>query len=240
MRYYHVLIAAVILIYGNSYSFPGGVALRTLKTTTLGCGNCHVFGSLVTGSFSGPDTVTAGSTVQFTINYLGTNAGLYGVDIAVKNGVLAPGESSAYLKILSNELVQKTGLTVTSLTFDYTAPVNPGIDSLYATIDKGEPGKWNWVPGKRIAVKLPTGIKQEAGEVSGYELKQNVPNPSNPVTRIGFSVPRSGFVSMVLYDISGRLIRNVVNNILPAGNYSVVFDAAGLSSGVYYYRLVVY
>lgn len=219
------------------YSFPSGVALRTLKTTTLGCGNCHIFGTVLTGNFSGPDTVNAGQTVQFTIQYSGTNAGSYGVDIAARYGTLAPGGSSAYLKILSDELVQKTGLTVTSLTFDYTAPLSPGIDTLFATIDKGEPGAWNWVPGKKIVVKLPAGIKKENGFAFGYDLKQNFPNPFNPVTKIVFSVPQTEFVSIKVYDIQGRETAVIVNKSLPEGNYSVEWFANGISSGIYYCRM---
>jgi hypothetical protein len=232
----YLIFVSLILLLMDAYSYPTGVALRTRKTTTLGCGNCHIFGTSLTGGFSGPDSVNTGQTVQFTIQYLGTNAGLYGVDIAAKFGALSPGSSSAYLKILSDELVQKSGLTVTALTFDYTAPLLPGTDTLFATIDKGEPGAWNWVPGKRIVVRLPAGIKNETGVALGYGLKQNYPNPFNPVTKIVFSVPHAEFVSIRVYDIQGREIEEIVSQFLQPGVYSCVWNASDFPSGIYYYR----
>ena len=233
----YLFFVFLILFFADVFSFPAGVALRTRKTTTLGCGNCHIFGTTLTGSFSGPDSVNTGQTVQFTIQYSGTNAGLYGVDIAAKFGALSPGSSSAYLKILNDELVQKAGLSVTTLTFNYTAPSSPGIDSLFATIDKGEPGVWNWVPEKRIIIRLPSAIKNESRIVSGYVLSQNYPNPFNPVTKIEFSIPSADLVEMYVYDVQGREVEKIVNVILPAGNYSYVWNAHNLPSGIYYYRI---
>jgi len=233
----YLFFVSLILLFTDVFSYPAGVALRTRKTTSLGCGNCHIFGTTLTGSFSGPDSVNTGQTVQFTIQYSGTNAGLYGVDIAAKLGVLSPGSSSAYLKILSGELVQKSGLTVTALTFDYTAPSVPGTDTLFATIDKGEPGAWNWVPEKRIVVKLPTGINEKYGIAAGYFLYQNYPNPFNPVTKIVFSVPQTQFVCINVYDIQGREVQKIINSVLPQGNYSFLWNAYNLPSGIYYYRM---
>lgn len=237
MKKYIIFIILFFILNLETYPFPEGIALRTLKTSTAGCGSCHAFNTSTAGSFSGPDTVTAGQTVQFTLTYTGTNTGTYGVDIAAKTGILAPGNSSAYLKILSSELVQITGLTVTSLTFDYTAPSVSGIDSLYATVDKGYLGKWNWTPGKRIVVKLPTVITKKTGFASGFSLMQNFPNPFNPVTKIEFSIPGKEFVSLKIYNIQGREVADIVNASLPAGNYSVEWNAGGVPSGIYYYRI---
>lgn len=237
MKTISIVLSFMLILTIEAYSYPGGIAQRTLKSTTAGCGSCHAFNTSTTGSFSGPDTVTAGQTVSFTLTYTGTNSGTYGVDIAAKTGILAPGSSSAYLKLLSDELVQKTGLTVTSLTFSYTAPSTPGTDTLYATIDKGYSGRWNWIPNKGIVVKLATGITKEEGIVSGYSLKQNYPNPFNPVTRIGFAIPKSEFVSISVFDIEGREVAKILNTTLQAGNYSVEWKADKITSGVYYYRI---
>jgi Leucine-rich repeat (LRR) protein len=68
-------------------------------------------------------------------------------------------------------------------------------------------------------------------------LHQNYPNPFNPSTRISYSIPHSGFVSLKIYDILGREIRILVSEFQNAGNYSFNFDAGKLSSGVYFYRL---
>lgn len=237
MRTISIIISLALIITVKAFSYPAGIAQRTLKTTTAGCGSCHAFNTSTTGSFTGPDTVTAGQTVSFTLTYTGTNSGAYGVDIAAKTGILAPGSSSTYLKLLSDELVQKSGLSVTTLTFSYTAPSAPGKDTLFATVVKGHSGRWNWIPNKGIVVKLATGITKEEGIVSGYSLNQNYPNPFNPVTRIGFSIPKSEFVSISVFDIEGREVAKVLNTALQAGNYSVEWKADKITSGVYYYRI---
>jgi len=73
-----------------------------------------------------------------------------------------------------------------------------------------------------------------------FALFQNYPNPFNPTTKITFSVPSVGtghVLSLRVLDVLGREVATLVNEMKPAGEYSVVFDAAKLSSGVYYYRL---
>jgi len=70
-----------------------------------------------------------------------------------------------------------------------------------------------------------------------YRLTQNYPNPFNPVTNIEFSIPRSGSAKLFVFDALGREISVLVNERLSAGTYKVDFDAAGLSTGVYFYRL---
>lgn len=237
MKTISIVLSFVLILAIKGYSYPSGIAQRTLKTTADGCNSCHTFNTSTTGSFSGPDTVTAGQTVSFTLTYSGTNSGNYGVDIAAKTGILAPGSSSTYLKLLSDELVHKNGLTVTSLTFSYTAPSTPGKDTLFATVVKGHSGRWNWIPNKGIVIKLATGITKEEGIVQGYTLNQNYPNPFNPVTRIGFAIPKSEFVSISVFDIEGREVAKIVNTTLQAGNYTVEWKADKITSGIYYYRI---
>jgi spore germination protein YaaH len=78
---------------------------------------------------------------------------------------------------------------------------------------------------------------EPAGEVIGYELEQNYPNPFNPVTNLRFRTGGFGFVTLKVYDMSGKEIRTLINKNLSAGNHSIIFDGTGLSSGVYYYTL---
>ncbi len=72
-----------------------------------------------------------------------------------------------------------------------------------------------------------------------YELTQNYPNPFNPVTVINYQIPKKGNVSLTLYDISGREVRSLLNEIKEAGYYSVSFNGSDLSSGIYFYSLNV-
>lgn len=70
-----------------------------------------------------------------------------------------------------------------------------------------------------------------------YNLQQNYPNPFNPETIISYEIPNSGFVSLKIYDLSGREVRQLVSSIQPSGYYSIRFNSSGLSSGVYFYKL---
>lgn len=72
---------------------------------------------------------------------------------------------------------------------------------------------------------------------SKYELNQNYPNPFNPVTTIKYSILKPGLVKLIVYDILGREVITLANEIKQAGIYSVNFDATNYASGVYFYRL---
>lgn len=72
-----------------------------------------------------------------------------------------------------------------------------------------------------------------------FELKQNYPNPFNPSTKISFSLPIGGNVNISVYDAAGRIVSEIVNSEYSPGNHSVDFDAGGLSSGVYIYKISV-
>jgi hypothetical protein len=70
-----------------------------------------------------------------------------------------------------------------------------------------------------------------------YELKQNYPNPFNPSTSFSFSMEIYGSTSLRLYDVLGREVAVIFSKILPAGSYTKQWNAEGLSSGIYFYRL---
>jgi subtilisin-like proprotein convertase family protein len=72
---------------------------------------------------------------------------------------------------------------------------------------------------------------------SRYLLKQNYPNPFNPKTKIKYGIPKSGLVTLKIYDLLGKEITTLVNTVKEPGTYTVDFDASGLSSGVYFYRI---
>lgn len=82
------------------------------------------------------------------------------------------------------------------------------------------------------------GITQLGNEIpAGFKLEQNYPNPFNPVTNIGLKIAERGFVSLKLYDISGREVKQLVNEDLNAGIYNIDLDASDLPSGIYFYKL---
>ncbi len=92
--------------------------------------------------------------------------------------------------------------------------------------------------GIRLNNSNTVGIQQLSAEIpSKFELAQNYPNPFNPTTSIKFALPKSGFVSLKVYDIVGKEVATLVNEQLTAGTYEHNFNASALSSGVYFYRI---
>ena len=80
-------------------------------------------------------------------------------------------------------------------------------------------------------------IDEEVNPVLDFELNQNYPNPFNPTTTINFTIPTTSYVSLKIFNILGKEVTIFVNELKNAGTHSIIFNAAGLSSGVYFYQL---
>lgn len=90
----------------------------------------------------------------------------------------------------------------------------------------------------RIVPTSITGVENENNSLpENYTLDQNYPNPFNPSTVIKYSLPSESFVSLKVYDLLGREVRTLVNGIQKAGVQRINFNASGLTSGVYIYKL---
>lgn len=72
-----------------------------------------------------------------------------------------------------------------------------------------------------------------------YLLNQNYPNPFNKTTKLSYSISESDVVKLIVYDVIGREVKELVNEFQEKNTYCVDFDAHGLSSGIYYYKLQV-
>ena len=88
-----------------------------------------------------------------------------------------------------------------------------------------------------VKVSPATGIEEEHVQPSSYELSQNYPNPFNPTTTIGYKIPESELVTLKVYNILGKEVATLVNEVKPAGEYEIKFGSSSLVSGVYYYQL---
>ena len=78
----------------------------------------------------------------------------------------------------------------------------------------------------------------EVGVPKNYDLSQNYPNPFNPTTKIDFSLPFNSKVILVVYDMSGREVKTLVNEARTAGYHTVEMNASMLSSGTYFFRII--
>ena len=82
-----------------------------------------------------------------------------------------------------------------------------------------------------------TDVKSLQSKNYTFQLKQNYPNPFNPSTKIQYSIPSKSFVTIKIFNILGKKITTLVNEIKNAGEYSVNFNSVNLTSGIYFYKL---
>jgi len=107
---------------------------------------------------------------------------------------------------------------------DNSQKVSVPSDSVMQMVLGGYPDKIN--------VDQPKDVKP-----TDYSLMQNFPNPFNPTTKISYSIKQDGLVSLKVYDILGKEVSELVNEVKEAGTYSVTFNASELPSGIYFYTL---
>ncbi len=100
------------------------------------------------------------------------------------------------------------------------------------------PLQFDHFSGEQVVVVINTAV-EEIFESLPYEysLSQNYPNPFNPSTTISWQSPVGSHQTLKIYDLLGNEIATLVDEYLPTGTYKVIFDASGLSSGIYFYKL---
>ncbi len=86
--------------------------------------------------------------------------------------------------------------------------------------------------------KYSNEIEVNFQNIASFTLLQNYPNPFNPTTTISYQVPRTNHVLLKIFDALGSEIAILVNEIKPAGTHEITFDASGLPSGLYLYRMI--
>jgi len=86
--------------------------------------------------------------------------------------------------------------------------------------------------------RLTTSVEPSSSIIPDkFIMSQNYPNPFNPTTRITYSIPQNNFVTLKIYNTSGSEVQTLINKQQIAGSYTVNFDAFGLPSGIYYYKI---
>jgi hypothetical protein len=117
-------------------------------------------------------------------------------------------------------------------------PVGAAISSLTGIMTYSN-GEYKLEPRKNDDFGTVTAITYQVANVvpTSFELSQNYPNPFNPSTTIRYLIPTGGKVSLKVYNLLGQVVETLVEQQQSAGSYVVVFNAARLSSGTYFYKL---
>jgi hypothetical protein len=166
-------------------------------------------GLIVAAAFSNPSGTAILDSAGNFIKLLNVVTGCRGVYLLGNGHYIVTNAAGVHEIDSANGSLVRTILTATN--FQYVTPYNPG-----ALLSNGNNGS-----------EIP----------QGYSLEQNYPNPFNPSTSIKYSIPVSGFVKITVYDINGREIGLLVNGEKSAGSHEVQFEASGLSTGTYFYKL---
>lgn len=219
----------------TGWAYPGGITGVTRKTGGSGCAGCHS-GSSVNGlvTISGPTTLKVGQTGTYTLTI--SSGTLIGCDIAVSSGT--PAEVSSNLKLDQGEITHSRKLSGTSVQFTWT-PSATGAATIYATGAKNsKSGGWGHASDFSVTVEPAgtTAIEPQAKPTT-FSLDQNYPNPFNPSTTIRFSLPAAAHVSLTVVNLLGEEVATLVARGMEAGTHLVQWDASGIPSGIYFYRL---
>jgi hypothetical protein len=116
---------------------------------------------------------------------------------------------------------------------------NPTVDSVIVDWNDGyRQIATNVAINQEIQFEGILGVNNSGAEIpQSYSLKQNYPNPFNPSTTILYSLPQKSTVKLTVYDVFGKEVMTLVNDIQPAGEHTIMFDGANLASGIYFYKL---
>jgi len=104
---------------------------------------------------------------------------------------------------------------------------------------KNKNGASNWSDVWNFKTGKITSVNSKDDVTSIFALSANYPNPFNPTTTISYSIPKTSFISLKIYDILGREIATLVDEEKQFGNYEVKFDGNNFTNGIYFYRMQV-
>jgi hypothetical protein len=254
----YALVLALAGFSGFTVLYSTGITGVTKKPNHVffepGC-FCHgdTASPTVTVRIEGPDTLAAGEQSTFRISVVRDSVVAAGFNVASFFGPLgiadsaftqlmepAPGESPELTHLQPK---QSSGSDTISWEFRYRAPFSAGVvDTLYANgnaVDlTGDPSgdAWAFAPEFLVTI-VPVADVAPPPLVHRYRLRQNHPNPFNPSTTIGYTLPARANVRLEVYDVTGRHVQTLLEEPQEAGEHEISFDAGGLSSGVYLCRM---
>jgi hypothetical protein len=176
-----------------------------------------IYTSYTTTSFASPPGISLNLLTLQTVGFVNLPAGIYKLG-HLRFNVTAP--------FLSDTIIfRNPPMTPTSVVYDSTKKCAYGGSASDSS---------------RFGIISPV-ITEVTGNITTipteYQLFQNYPNPFNPTTTIKYDVPKSSLVKIRVYDVTGKMISDLVNQQMEAGSYEVNWNGTEYASGVYFYKI---
>ncbi|MFN0157021.1 MAG: T9SS type A sorting domain-containing protein [Bacteroidota bacterium] len=232
-----------------AWNLPAGVT-GTLKDLFGGI----IVNVLMSGSGNFTNTQQFLTELEMTINYDGSlpiqlaNFTAVALDAnSVQLNWMTVSETSNYgfevqrstdgvqdFQTVANSFVPGNGTTIEPHSYTYTDQTAYVGTWYYRLKQIDLDGTTNYTDPIQVDVVL--GVSDDQQPLA-FGLRQNYPNPFNPSTKIKYSLISTEKVTLTVYNLTGQLVANLINEVQQPGVYSIVYDASALAGGVYFYRL---
>jgi hypothetical protein len=206
----------------NLLPIEGGPAKMAASSGVLSLGTMEAKGGSETVSI--PLNITNAmnvNSISFELNYDKSKAEITGVTSSLpKDWLIASVNENGKTRIVMAGITPVSDSKLASVILRIRNKEDKVEISGQASVNESEAQNLNTMTANRIP--------------DLYVLNQNYPNPFNPTTNISFSIPSESNVKIVVFNTLGQVVKELVNEVRKAGYYETVFNASGLSSGIYY------
>jgi len=222
-----------LYITGETYTVNGGTDYVTIKYNSDGD---LIWSQIYDGTGSGEDVASSICIVTET-------SGVKKVVVTGKSWGTNDNYDYATVRYspTSGDQLQVNLYAMTNQTDDVANDITTSDSKVYITgfseLIVDGPGGASVISTQSLEMGERSELVSNNNTPKEFRLFQNYPNPFNPGTSITFEIPESGNVKLIIYDVLGKQVAVLVNNILKAGTHNISYSNSNLASGIYFYEL---
>ncbi len=225
----------------QQYSGNIAISVGSVPMTRLQAEGAAVYGANITvksdpsasgGAYLDIQTNDTNATVTWQFKNL-ASAGEYPISFGYKLAYQSPKTQFINVNGVRVGTLTFTGSTALWLEETMTVPLVQGTNTVQMQMSWG----WMYLDYLAVPTDIVTSVASTPTFPASFSLDQNFPNPFNPSTRIEFSLPSAQHVTLIVYNVLGQKVAELIDRKMTAGSYAVSFNGSRLASGVYFYRL---